>query len=126
MCMDILNLLICNTTYTSQRSVSSIERKYQKPCDYIDKGLKQEIRAQEIHICFPENKELDATETKYQTFFPLEEMLRSAMETSTFSKPAVNGRYVTEGQGSDVTVNSANPHSILLLLSRKKVVLNIY
>lgn len=38
MCMTILNLLIRNTTYRSQRSVSSIERKYQKPCDYIDKG----------------------------------------------------------------------------------------
>lgn len=42
MCMTILNLLIRNTTHTSQRSVSSIERKYQKPCDYIDKGPKQE------------------------------------------------------------------------------------
>ena len=71
MCMTILNLLICNTTYRSQRSVSSIERKYQKPCDYIDKGPKQEIRAQEIHICFPENKESGAPETKHQVVFPL-------------------------------------------------------
>lgn len=51
-------------------------------------------------------------------------MFRSAMETSTFSKPGVNGRYVVVGHGSDVTVISANPHSSLLLLSRKKV--NIY
>lgn len=65
MCVGILNQLTHNTTYRSQSSVSSIERKYQKPCDYIDKGPKQEIRAQEIHICFPENKELEATETKH-------------------------------------------------------------
>lgn len=56
--MCILNLLIHYATHRSKRSVSSIERKYQKPCDCIDKGPKQDIRAQEIHISFPENKEL--------------------------------------------------------------------
>lgn len=69
MYMDILNLLIHNTVYRSQSSVSSTERKYQKPCDYIDKVPKQEIRAKEIQICFPENKELEATETKHQVVF---------------------------------------------------------
>lgn len=34
----------------------SVERKYQEACDYIDKGSKQEIRAQEIYISFPENR----------------------------------------------------------------------
>lgn len=125
MCMGILNLLIHNTTYRSHKSVSSIERKYQKPCDYIDKGSKQEIRAQKIHICFPENKVLEATETKHQVVFPLQEMFTSDVETSSFSKPAVNGRYVLVGQGSDVSLSSANPHSILLLRSRKKVILKI-
>lgn len=39
----------------------SLERKYQKPYDYIDKGPKQEMRIKEIHICFPEKKkELEA------------------------------------------------------------------
>lgn len=106
-------------------SVSSIERKYQKPCDYIDKGPKQEIRAQEIHICFPENKELEATETKHQVVFPLQEMFKPALETSKFSKPVVNGRHVVLRQGSDVTISSAHLHSILLLRSRKKVIRNI-
>lgn len=65
-CVECYVLEYFKSTYpqSPQSSVSSIERKYQKPCDYIDKGPKQEIRAQEIHVCFPENKELKDTETK--------------------------------------------------------------
>lgn len=111
----VLGYFKCTYPQSPQSSVSSIERKYQKPCDYIDKGPKQEIRAQEIHVCFPENKELKDKETKYQVVFPLEELFKSALDTSIFSKPAVNGKYVVVGQGSYVTVSSSNLYCVLLL-----------
>lgn len=79
-----LNITTCSyMQITKIRVLFSLERKYQKPYDYIDKGPKQEMRIKEIHICFPENKELEAR-NKQQVVFPLQEMYRSAMETTGF------------------------------------------
>lgn len=38
----------------------SLERKYQKPYDYIDKGPKQEMKIKAIHTASQKNKELEA------------------------------------------------------------------
>lgn len=97
MCMGILNLFIYNIIYRLYKLVFLIERKYQKLCDYIDKGFKQEIRVQKIYICFLENKVLEVIEIKYQVVFFLQEMFILDVEISLFLKLVVNGRYVLVG-----------------------------
>jgi hypothetical protein len=83
--------------HRSQRSgvFFSLERKYQKPYDYIDKGPKQEIRIQEIHICFPENKELEVR-NKIPRCLSFAGNVQISHGNHMFSKTAANDSIVAE------------------------------